>query len=95
MELFALGWVVSSSGYDSNEVLCPYEWHTFSVDAKLLLTVVQEVAKVYVEHLRRKYRELEIRIILAFLGFSQENSPLHCNFNVLKAFRLRTLCYKM
>ena len=53
LESFLLCWVVRSLCNDTHEVLCEDKWHPLSVDAKLLLLVVQEVAKVNVKHLNR------------------------------------------
>ena len=50
-EFLAFDGVVLTPSYYANEVLCQDKRHTLPVDAKLLLAMVEEVAKIYVEHL--------------------------------------------
>lgn len=50
-ELPSFGALLSSFANNNQEVLCEHEGHTFSLVPKLLLFVVEEMAKVYVEQL--------------------------------------------
>ena len=54
MELFALGGVVSTSGYDADKIFCEYKGNPLTVDAKFLFPVIKKVTKVNVKHLQQK-----------------------------------------